>query len=193
MKYGNITWPLFIALVVSYMLKDRIKDLLRYYFAHRLGDKYFDKKASVVIGSSKVGVIKEGFDFISRAKTPAVVLDMREKASTVDDESRIFEEKILLYRKHVELDDKAIVKTDDYPMVGINEIMRLHLTRMTQKMDNPEVQIDTFDESGCLTSVSIPKIYYVNIVFQLQHDGEVEYHHFRISMTRNGVQEIDRI
>ena len=193
MKYGNITWPLFIALVVSYMLKDRIKDLLRYYFAHRLGDKYFDKKASVVIGSSKVGVIKEGFDFISRAKTPAVVLDMREKASTVDDESRIFEEKILLYRKHVELDDKAIVKTDDYPMVGINEIMRLHLTRMTQKMDNPEVQIDTFDEHGCLTSVSIPKIYYVNIVFQLQHDGEVEYHHFRISMTRNGVQEIDRI
>ena len=193
MKYGNITWPLFIALVVSYMLKDRIKDLLRYYFAHRLGDKYFDKKASVVIGSSKVGIIKEGFDFISRTKTPAAVLEMREKSSTVDDESRIFEEKILLYRKLVELDDKALVKTDDYPMVGINEIMRLHLTRLTQKMDNPEVQIDTFDENGCLTTVSIPKIYYVNIVFQLQHDGEVEYHHFRITMTRNGVQEIDRI
>lgn len=193
MKYGNITWPLFVVLVVSYMLKDRIKDLLRYYFAHRLGDKYFDKKASVVIGSSKVGIIKEGFDFISRSKTPATVLDIREKSSTVDDESRIFEEKILLYRKLVELDDKALVKADDYPMAGINEIMRLHLTRMTQKMDNPEVQIDTFDESGCLTTVSIPKIYYVNIVFQLQHDGETEYHHFRISMTRNGVQEIDRI
>ena len=77
MKYGNITWPLFVVLVVSYMLKDRIKDLLRYYFAHKLGNKYFDNKATVVIGSEKVGLMKEGFDFISRSKTPAVVLEMR--------------------------------------------------------------------------------------------------------------------
>ena len=193
MRYGNITWPLFIALVVSYMLKDRIKDLLRYYFAHKLGDKYFDKKATVVIGSSKVGLIKEGFDFISKSKTPAIVMDMREKASSVEDESRIFEEKVLLYRKHVTIDDAALAKQDDYPMRGINEIMRLHLTRFTQKMDNAEVPIDTFDENGNFMTVSIPKLYYVNIVFQLQHDGEVEYHQFRISMTRNGVQEIDKI
>ena len=192
-KYGNITWPLFIALVVSYMLKDRIKDLLRYYFAHRLGDKYFDKKATVVIGSNKVGLIKEGFDFISKSKTPAVVMDMRDKVSSVEDESRIFEEKILLYRKHVIIDDAALANTDEYPMKGINEIMRLHLTRFTQKMDNPEVPVDTFDENGNVSTVSIPKIYFINIIFQLQHDGAVEYHHFRISMTRNGVQEIDKI
>lgn len=52
---------------------------------------------------------------------------------------------------------------------GINEIMRLYLTRFTQK------------------------IYHVHIIFQLQHDGETEYHQFRISMTRNGVQAIDEI
>ena len=55
-----ITWPLFIVLVVSYMLKDRIKDLLRYYFAHKLGNKYYDKKAVVTIGKNRVGEIKEG-------------------------------------------------------------------------------------------------------------------------------------
>ena len=84
-KYGNITWPLFIVLVVSYMLKDRIKDLLRYYFAHRLGNKYYDKKAVITIGKNCVGEIKEGFDFISEAKTPAEVLNKREKASFVED------------------------------------------------------------------------------------------------------------
>ena len=91
------------------------------------------------------------------------------------------------------IDDAALAKHDDYPIRGINEIMRLHLTRFTQKMDNAEVPIDTFDENGNFMTVSIPKLYYVNIVFQLQHDGEVEYHQFRISMTRNGVQEIDKI
>ena len=192
-RYGNVTWPLFVVLVVSYMLKDRIKDLLRYYFAHRLGDKYFDKKATVTIGNNRVGVIKEGFDFISKSRTPSEVMNMRDKASTVEDESRIFEEKVMLYRKHVIIDDRAMAKNADYPMRGINEIMRLHLTRFTQKMDNAEVPIDTVDADGNLTTYSIQKIYHVHVIFQLQHDGEVEYHQFRISMTRNGVQAIDEI
>lgn len=190
-RYGNITWPLFIVLVVSYMLKDRIKDLLRFYFAHKLGNKYYDKKASITIGSNRVGEIKEGFDFISASRTPKDVLKLRENVSSVEDESRVFEEKIMLYRKHVTIDDVALSGNDDYPMRGINEIMRLHLTRFTHKMDNPVVPIDAVDADGRLTTVNVQKIYYVNIVFQLQHDGEVEYHHFRISMTRDGVLDIE--
>ena len=92
-KYGNITWPLFLVLVVSYMLKDRIKDLLRYYFAHKLGNKYYDKKASVTIGKNLVGEIKEGFDFISMSRTPEHVRKLRDDAAMVEDESRIFDEK----------------------------------------------------------------------------------------------------
>lgn len=192
-KYGNITWPLFIVLVVSYMMKDRIKDLLRFYFAHKLGNKYYDKKAVITIGKNKVGVIKEGFDFISESKTPAQVLRLREKSSSVEDESRIFEEKILLYRKRVTIDDVALAKNDDYPMRGINEIMRLHLTRFTQKMDNPTIPVDSVDADGNVECVDVQKIYHVNVVFQLQHDEETEYHHFRITMTRNGVLSIDEI
>lgn len=192
-KYGNITWPLFIVLVISYMLKDRIKDLLRYYFAHRLGNKYYDKKATITIGKNRVGEIKEGFDFISETKTPAEVLKMREQASSVEDESRIFEEKVLLYRKHVTIDDVALAANDDYPMRGINEIMRLHLNRFTHKMDNPEVPIDSIDDKGNILQLKVQKLYYVNIVFQLQHDTETEYHHFRISMTRNGVIDIEKV
>ena len=192
-KYGNITWPLFVVLVVSYMLKDRIKDLLRYYFAHRLGDKYYDKKASVTIGKHRVGEIREGFDFISESKIPTKVKDMRERSSSVEDESRIFEEKVLLYRKKVSIDDVALAANADYPMRGINEIMRLHLNRFTHKMDNPEVPIDTVDESGTLRRLKVQKIYYVNIIFQLQHDGATEYHHFRISMSRDGVVDITEL
>lgn len=191
--YGNITWPLFFVLVVSYMLKDRIKDLLRYYFAHRLGNKYYDKKATITIGKKKVGVIKEGFDFISEFKTPANVLQLRENSSFVEEESHIFEEKILLYRKHVTIDNRALSSEDNYPMHGINEVMRLHLTRFTQKMDNPSVPIDFIGPDGEIQSSNVDKIYHVNLVFQLQHDSDVRYHHFRITMTRNGVLSIEEI
>jgi hypothetical protein len=190
MKYGNITWPLFVVLVVSYMLKDRIKELMRYYFAHKLGNKYFDKKAEVTIGDRRVGVLKEGFDFISYEHTPQEVKDMREKASSIADETRIIEEKILLYRKYLALEDKALQGNAEYPLAGINEIMRLHLNRFAQKMDNPTIPIDTFDADGNVITIQVQKSYYINIVFQLQHDGTVEYHHFRITMTRDGVLHI---
>lgn len=152
-KYGNITWPLFVVLVVSYMLK-------------------------------------EGFDFISWDRTPQTVKDMREKASSIADETRIFEEKILLYRKNITIDDVALQSNADYPMRGINEIMRLHLTRFSHKMDNPTVPTDTFDENGNVITIQVQKSYYINIVFQLLHDGQMEYHHFRITMTRDGVLHI---
>lgn len=193
LKYGNITLPLFIALVISYMLKDRIKELMRYYFAHKLGNKYYDKKANITIGDKRVGIIKEGFDFISESKTPAKVIKMREDATPMVDETRIFEEKILLYRKRVMIDDEALEENDEYPVKGINEIMRLHLNRFTQKMDNAEVPVDNLEDDGTVSTTLVPKIYYVNLVFQLQHDDESEYHHFRIKMARDGVAAIEEL
>jgi hypothetical protein len=192
-KYGNITWPLFVALVVSYMMKDRIKDQMRYYFAHKLGNKYYDKKARVTIGKKFVGQIKEGFDFISLKNIPEPVRKRRERASFVEDESRIFDEKIMLYRKRLMIDDKALASVDNYPMSGINDIMRLHLNRFTHKMDNPKISIDTLDADGNLKSMSVRKTYYINIVFQLQHDGQVKYQHFRVVMSRDGVIQINEI
>lgn len=193
LKYGNITGPLFIVLVVSYMLKDRIKDLMRYYFAHRLGNKYFDNKAEVRIHDHKVGVIKEGVDFISDAKTPHEVMEIRGRSSLVEAENRIFEEKVLLYRKRVIINGQQLRSASVYPVKGINEILRFHMHRFTQKMDNPEVPVDTVDRDGVLTSVKVQKIYYINVVMQLLSDGETSLRRFRIVMTRNGILAIENM
>jgi hypothetical protein len=192
-KYGSVTWPLFVALVISYMLKDRIKDLLRYYFAHKLGNKYYDKKALITIGKTKVGSLKEGVDFISYAKLPSEVKELREKSSFVDDESRIFDEKILLYRQRVTLDEKSMSQKDQYSREGVNEILRLHLNRFTQKMDNPQMVVDTMDDDGNILTLNVQKIYYLNLVFKLVHDGQSYFKQFRIGMTREGVKEIEQI
>lgn len=192
-RFGNITWPLFVVLVISYMLKDRIKELMRYYFAHKLGNKYYDNKATITIGKKRVGEIKEGFDFISSERLSVEVRRIRESAASIEDESNIFEEKIMLYRKRLTIDDVALAAIDNYPLSGINEIMRLHLTRFSQKMDNPVVPIDTMDADGNIKVVPVDKIYYLNVVFNCVHDSVSEYHHFKVAMTRNGVLNVDRI
>ena len=192
-KYGSVTWPLFIVLVVSYMMKDRIKDLLRYCFAHKLGNKYYDKKATIAVGETKVGEIKEGFDFVSEAKVPEEVKTLRDKSSFVEGESEIFEEKVLLYRQRAVLDDKALALKDKYPRKGLNEILRLHLYRYVQKMDNSHMSIDTLDQDGKITPLKVQKVYYVNVVFKLVHDDQIEYASFRIGMSRDGVFEVKKI
>ena len=193
LRYGNITGPLFVVLVVSYMLKDRIKDLMRYYFAHRLGNKYYDNKAEVRISDRKVGEIKEGVDFISESKTPEAVMDIRGRSSLVEAENRIFEEKILLYRKRVKTNNAELAGASVFPVKGINEILRFHMHRFTQKMDNPEVPVDTVDSLGRVTSVRVQKIYYINMVMQLVDGGSVSYRRFRIVMTRNGILGVEQM
>ena len=193
LKYGNITGPLFVVLVVSYMLKDRIKDLMRYYFAHRLGNKYFDNKAQVRIHNRLVGEIKEGVDFISEHKTPKEVMDLRGRSSLVEAENKIFEEKILLYRKRVVIDNEQLHSASVYPVKGVNEILRFHMHRFTQKMDNPEVPVDTLDGEGNLTTVKVQKIYYINIVMQLVDGAESYLRRFRIVMTRDGIIDVEKI
>lgn len=190
-RFGNITWPLFVVLVVSYMLKDRIKDLLRYYFAHKLGNKYYDNKAVISIGRNKVGMIKEGVDFISSANIPAEVMSLRSSAARIAETTKIFDEKIILYRKRVTIDGKALAENDDYPMRGLNEIMRLHLNRFTYKMDNPEIPVAILDDDDEIVVEKVQKIYYLNIVFQLHHADQTEYRRFRVVMTRDGVLRIE--
>lgn len=190
-KFGNITFPLFIVLVISYMLKDRIKDLMRFYFAHRLGNKYFDKRASINIGNNKVGEIKEAVDFISGSKIDSFVAKIREGMSFMDNESKVLEEKVLLYRKLIVIGKNDFTCGNYYPFKGINEIMRLHIGRFMQKIDNPEVFIDSIDDTGHVSAIAVQRIYYIHIVMQLRHIDRVELRHFRVGFNRNGIVRVE--
>ncbi|MEA4916681.1 hypothetical protein [Proteiniphilum sp.] len=193
MRYGNFTMPLFIALVVSYMLKDRIKELMRYYFAHKRLNRYFDNKTEIGIKDASIGWIKEGVDFISEEKVLREVMNLRSRTPLVEAENRITDEKIILYRKQVFLDRVEIDKNSDYPIAGINDIMRFHLSRFMQKTDNPEEAIYYLNEEGESVEIYGDKIYYLNILMQLQFEDQVNYKRFRVSFTRAGIIRLEEL
>lgn len=193
MKYGNFTMPLFIALVVSYMLKDRIKELMRYYFAHKRLNRYFDNKTEIGIKDATIGWIKEGVDFISEEKVPQAVMDLRSRTPLVEVENRITDEKIILYRKLVFLDREELNKNSEYPISGINDIMRFHLSRYMQKTDNPEEAVYFLDEDGNSVEIYGEKVYYLNILMQLQFEDQVDYRRFRVAFTRAGITRLEKL
>lgn len=192
-RFGNFTWPFFLVLVISYMGKDRIKELARYYFAHRKGSKYFDNKAKISVGEHNIGWIKEGVDFLQRNKIPQEVVKLREKHLITPAERHITDDKVLLYRKWVHIDREKLIANSVYHTDGINDIIRLNVNSFIHKMDNPYVPLHILDDDNNLSRVECKKVYFINIVMQYQYDDRTDYKRFRVSLSREGIESIKEI
>ena len=192
-RFENYTMPLFVALVVSYMLKDRIKELTRYYFVHRLSKKYFDNKTTIRIKEAVIGWIKEGIDFIAEEHVPDEVMELRSRSDLLEADNRYAKEKIILYRKLVNIDGEKLDNGNQYDISGINNIMRFNISNFVLKMDNPEVPLPVPDKEGGFEVISGKRIYYLNFLIQLKDKESVTYKRFRLSMSRNGIEGIERL
>jgi hypothetical protein len=192
-KFGSVAMPFFFALVVSYMLKDRIKEVLRYYFAHSLGRRYFDNKTRIGIKETEIGWIKEDVDFIAEQKVPQNIAELRGRSSLLEAENRTFDEKILLYRKLAHIDRESMEENNEYRIAGVNDIMRLHFNSFVEKADDPMVAIPLLDDDGNVQVVDGEKIYLINIILQLRYDDQTKYKRYRVLFTRAGITRIEEL
>lgn len=190
-RYGTYTMPVFMALVVSYMLKDRIKDLMRYYFSNKQRTRYFDNKTSISVGETPLGWSREAFDFISEKMINKDVLAIRNRSPLLNAENKYNKEEIILYRKMMQLNKNVLDDLDSYPTVGVNEIVRFNLSHLVQKMDDPKSIFNMVGDDGKIEEVAADKIYYINYIFHLEHNKQNTYKRYRIVATRNGIVDIE--
>lgn len=192
-KYlGNYPFLIFIILVIAYIFKDRLKDYVRARFAHRLKSKYYDHKSIISFKNNRIGWIKEGMDFINDAITPDEVLAIRNRSELESDNS-ILCERTILYRKQVHVENDKLRDHNQYDFTGINDILRLHIQQLIQKMDDPILNIDTVGQDGQLAIINTQRIYPMHIVLQFSHNGQTDYRGFKITATRNGIADITQL
>ncbi len=192
-RFGSVAMPFFFALVISYMLKDRIKDVLRYYFAHSMSHRYFDNKTRIGIKDTEIGWIKEAVDFVPEAKVPQHVSELRDRSSLLEAENRTFDEKILLYRKLAHIDREAMDENNEYRISGVNDIMRLHFHTFVEKADDPTIAVPLLDEDGNVRFIDGEKIYLINIILQLRYDDQTKYKRYRVLFTRTGITRVEEL
>lgn len=190
-EYGNLAPTLFAALVISYILKDRIKDLMRYFFAHRLVRRFFDHKTKISRKNEPIGWSKEGFDYITDDKVPREVMEIRNRTALVKAENRTVEEKIILYRKRVLFKRKQLLKNNPYAIPGINDIIRFNISEFFRQTDNPEVPLFNTNSRGEHQVVKGEKGYYLNFIMQCRYEEQQEYKRYRIFFNRNGILKLE--
>ena len=191
-KYGNFTMPLFVALVVGYMLKDRIKDLGRFIFSSKLSRRYFDTKRIIGIKNNTVGYIKDAVDFIPDSGVPEEVMKLRNR-SDLFEMTKEAREDILLHRKFVKIDGKILDKINQYDIAGIHEIMRFNFSRFTQKMDDVEIGIPVPEGEDSFVFLQAEKIYYLNFVMRLQCGNEITYRRYRLTICQEGIRKLEQM
>ena len=193
LRFGNFTTDLFLILVFSYMFKDRIKDMMRYYFASKLGKKYFDSKLKLSIRKQEIGWVKEAFDYIEEEKLPEEVLNIRARSPLVEAENQFYDEKIILYRKWVNLSRTEIEKYKEYHLSGINNITRFNLLNFTQKMDNPYIPLYLPDAEKGYVNIEGNKIYSLYFILQCTSEEDEYYKKYRVMFNRNGITDVSEL
>lgn len=197
--YGNFTFAFFIALVIGYMFKDRIKEIGRTLFSRYLDNKLYDRRIVIKTqdGKHKLGTLKEKVRFIREDKIPNRVIRTRNKGHFTDLDNDGQGENVIRYTKEVVLYTDAFKRAFvDVPNTsGINDIMRYDIRAYLNKMADP-IQEHYYLQEEQLLSIQCHKVYHLNIIYRYASpntDKDKLFTRTRLVLNREGIKRIEHV
>jgi len=192
--YGPLTLPVFLALVIGYMFKDRIKELLRVYFAQKVSGILFDHKMSIYTDSQqKVGHCRESFDFVDETRIPARIMKIRDRTHITEIESDWLVENVIRYNKRIRLSTNFISGMHhDFRMDGITDILRFNVERYTKRMGNPSKELFVLHKDGYQRKKA-ERVYHLNMVLTYKCAERTRYKRFRVIFNRRRIKRVEKV
>ena len=195
-RFGNFTFPFFVALVLGYMAKDRIKEALRIILTDKILSKTVDKNTKIFSHSgSKIGHLTETFSFQSKSELPKEVFEMREKNRDEDiHRDNSYDENVLVYKKKVKLNPKKFRQSyDKLHAEGIKDLIRFNITPFLYRMDNPIHYAHGLTEDGEeMERIKCHRVYHINFVLKFSDRVKESLDRYRIVLNRKGILNIER-
>lgn len=194
-RFGNLTLPLFVALVASYMLKDRLKEWLRVAFDSKVRRRFADRRLLIygTTGKRPIGVCRETFDFLTDQRLPPSIAKLRNRDHLTEIENGWLGETVFRYRKHIQMVPNWLERlTETYPVDGLNNIMRLSFSRYLPRMDDPRKPLWVSD-GETVREVDGERVYHINLILECAQNDEVEYGRFRVVLNKDGIKRIETV
>lgn len=192
--YGSLSLPFFIALVISYMFKDRMKELLRLYLSVTLHKWLYDRQRTIYHSfDQKIGTCKESFNIITDSAVPAKIIEYRSRDSITDINNSMTGENVILYRKYIRLSAEKFKKIRHrHSANDVIDIMRFNIQHFLRSMDNPEKKIFIPLASGYRKAFGM-RVYHINMITYFIIDKQEYLRRFRIVLNRNGIRRIEEV
>lgn len=194
--YGEFTMPVFVALVVGYMFKDRIKETGKSLSSQLLNQHLYDYRTFIETqdGQRQLGYVREKVSYLSSSAIPDEVLTARAADPNDDPVYAGNVETVLLYAKLVTLRKDAFgyVTKDGVEITAINDIMRFDLRPFLRKMDEP-FEDRLMLKGQHVRTIRCHRTYHLNLVSVFTgEDGSVACERTLITLDRKGIQRIEQ-
>ena len=163
-----------IAAVLTYILKDRIKDWLKRFFAKRLTRFLFDYKVKIrdPISETAIGTCREAMSYVKMSDVPRKVLEARHQDSKVLIEADAKPEVVIRYEKAIRLESETAIERLHTDHFDINDIIRFSLARFLARADDPVSTLPLLNEdTDAVEMVPFRKLYHVNVVMLIHSAG----------------------
>ncbi|MBP7735032.1 MAG: hypothetical protein KA369_03575 [Spirochaetes bacterium] len=192
--YGSLSLPFFIALVISYMFKDRMKESLRLYLNVALHKRLYDRRRNIYHSfDEKIGTCRESFNIITDSAVPAKIMEYRSRDSITDINNSMTGENVILYRKYIRLSSRQFKKIKQrHSANDVIDIMRFNIQHFLRSMDNPEKKIFIPTQSGYRKAYGM-RVYHINMITCFIVDDMEYLRRFRIILNRNGIRRIEEV
>ena len=100
-RFGMFTLPVFVAMVVGYMFKDRIKELARLFFLRHTQNFLFDRRTMIrtIDNVHTLGFLREMMGFVQEEEVTTPILALCNQGMLTAIEQECVIESILRYTK----------------------------------------------------------------------------------------------
>jgi hypothetical protein len=192
--YGALTGPVFFALVISYIFKDRIKDRMRLYLSRKAARWLFDHRTTLYAGGKdRIGICSESVDFLDANLVPAPVTAVRNRSHITEIEGGWVGERAIRYRKLVKLFPVRIADIyGDKNIHAINDIMRFNIEEFVQRLGTIEIPIHAFVDDE-IRVIQGDRVHHMNVIVRYATDGEDSFQRYRIILNHDGIKRIETV
>jgi hypothetical protein len=199
-RYAMDSLPFVLALVISYIFKDRIKDWLKLLFSRSLTRWISDRKIDILdsAGGGRIGLLKEGATFIPGRDVPPDISRLRriDNITSVDEEGK--PERVFKYKKEIQLYPAVIMKAHERRR-DLNDIMRFNVRELVEQADDASVAYPYVEPAtGELRSAACARVYHLNLIlkytyFDREAQENVHYDRIRIVLNKEGIVRLEEV
>ncbi|MEB3187751.1 MAG: hypothetical protein VKP72_09975 [bacterium] len=194
--HGVSTAVLIGIIVAVYILKDRIKEMVRERLSSVLGAFLPARKLRIrdPLTGLRIGTCRQTFEFLDKSRLPEDIRRVRDftHVQDLDEEKR---EAVLGYRHRISLDPRAIQEAP-HPRRHVKHILRYSVAALQHRLSDPSVEVPCFDaEQGGFETLQGPKVYHLNVVLRVSSGryGVPVYHRLRAILSKDGLVRVEAV
>ncbi len=177
-RYGNFTVPFFVALVIGYMFKDRIKEGFRDSLKRRFNSLIYDFETLIYESTKKhaMGKTYEKAIFIAPEDLPEYA------RNGYDDNDRI-----IRFTKKVRIYHKKINTLMDNEINGVTDLMMFKLNRIISGLEEPLSLVYSVSGEGPEKKF-VEKVYDMNVIVRISAKDKTEMTHGILTVSARGIK-----